>query len=326
MVELEGPEMKPAPALLALPIALMFASAPFRQAVSQQVADSSFIYPIAAPAYPSGGGPKVLIDEAHNNFHTMSGRFLAFARLLRSDGYVVAANGSKFTRGALDGARILVISNALAPENADGEWSLPTPSAFDSAEIAAVREWVWEGGSLWLIADHMPFPGAAGVLAAEFGVLMSNGFATDENEQDGRMLFSRTGDTRKGGTLADHPITGGRNDAERVDSIVSFTGQAFRLDAPGAPLMTLGRGNVLLLPEVAWQFSRLTQRVPASGMLQGAALSYGRGRVTVFGEAAMFSAQLAGPDRAPVGMNDPAAPGNPQFLLNIAHWLDGILK
>jgi hypothetical protein len=112
--------MKPAPALLALPIALMFASAPFRQAVSQQVADSSFIYPIAAPAYPSGGGPKVLIDEAHNNFHTMSGRFLAFARLLRSDGYVVAANGSKFTRGALDGARILVIANALAPENAVG--------------------------------------------------------------------------------------------------------------------------------------------------------------------------------------------------------------
>lgn len=307
-------------------LSLILAASPFSRAVSQQIADSSFTYPIASPAYPSGGGPKVLIDEAHNNFHTMSGRFLAFARLLQRDGYVAAANGSKFTSEALDGARILVISNALAPENADGEWSLPTPSAFDSAEIAAVREWVHDGGSLWLIADHMPFPGAAGLLAAEFGVLMSNGFATDENEEDGRMLFSRAADTRKGGTLADHPITRGRNDAERVDSIVSFTGQAFRLDAPGAPLMTLGRGNVLLLPEVAWQFSRLTQRIPASGMLQGAALSFGRGRVAVFGEAAMFSAQLAGPNRAPAGMNDPTARGNPQFLLNIAHWLDGILK
>lgn len=293
---------------------------------AQQVADSSFNPTVGSPAYRPGEGPKVLIDEAHHNFHTASGRFLAFARLLRRDGYDVAANGSKFNRGALEGAGILVISNALAPENAEGEWSLPTPSAFDSAEIAAVREWVWEGGSLWLIADHMPFPGAAGALAAEFGVLMSNGFALDEGEQDGRMRFTQAGGTRTGGTLADHPITRGRNDAERVDSIVSFTGQAFRLDAPGAPLLTLGRGNVLLLPEVAWQFSRLTQRIPASGMLQGAALPFGRGRVAVFGEAAMFSAQLAGPDRAPMGMNDPAAPANPQFLLNVAHWLDGTLK
>jgi hypothetical protein len=172
----------------------------------------------------------------------------------------------------------------------------------------------------------MPFPGAAGELASEFGVLMSNGFATDESEQEGRMLFSRSGGSRLGGTLADHPITRGRNEAERVDSIVSFTGQAFRLDAPGDALMTLGRGNVVLLPEVAWQFSRLTQRVPASGMLQGAALSFGKGRVAVFGEAAMFSAQLAGPTRSPMGMNDPTASRNPQFLLNVVHWLDGILK
>jgi hypothetical protein len=40
----------------------------------------------------------------------------------------------------------------------------------------------------------------------------------------------------------------------------------------------------------------------------------------------MFPAQLAGPNRAPVGMNDPSARGNVQFLLNVAHWLDGSLK
>jgi hypothetical protein len=296
------------------------------RASGQQVADSSFAYPIASPAYPASGGPAVMIDEAHHNFHTTSGRFLAFARLLQRDGYAVSANTSKFSRESLAGARILVISNALAAENDGGDWSLPTPSAFDSAEIVAVREWVREGGSLWLIADHMPFPGAAGGLAAEFGVLMSNGFATDETEQDGRMLFTRNGVSRQGGTLADHPITRGRNASERVDSIVAFTGQAFRLDAPGEPIMTLGRGNVVLLPQVAWQFSRLTQRIPASGMLQGAALDFGKGRVAVFGEAAMFSAQLAGPDRAPMGMNDPTARHNPQFVLNIAHWLDGSLK
>ena len=48
---------------------------------------------------------------------------------------------------------------------------------------------------------------------------------------------------------------------------------------------------------------------------------YGKGRVAVFGEAAMFSAQLAGPERRPVGMNKPEAPQNPQFLLNLIHWL-----
>ena len=82
---------------------------------------------------------------------------------------------------------------------------------------------------------------------------------------------------------------------------------------------------MLLLPEVAWQFSPLTPRTRADGMLHGAVLRHGRGRVDVFGEAAMFSAQLAGPQRRPMGMNDPGAPQNPQFLLNVMHWLTGVL-
>jgi hypothetical protein len=45
----------------------------------------------------------------------------------------------------------------------------------------------------------------------------------------------------------------------------------------------------------------------------------------VFGEAAMFSAQVAGPQRPPMGMKDPAAPQNAQFLLNVLHWLSGSL-
>jgi hypothetical protein len=49
----------------------------------------------------------------------------------------------------------------------------------------------------------------------------------------------------------------------------------------------------------------------------------GRGRVAVFGEAAMFTAQLAGPERTPVGMNDPAAARNAQLLLNLMRWLAG---
>jgi hypothetical protein len=287
--------------------------------IAQQIADTLFKPNVGSPAYPAGGGPTVLIDEGHQNFHTMEGRYLPFARLLQKDGYVVKPYRGPFTLPGLAGAKILVIANALAKENED-DWTLPTPPAFDSAETGAVREWVNSGGSLFLIADHMPFPGAARTLAAEFGVLMGNGFALDGATENGLMRFSRSG-----GSLADHPITRGRNASERIDSVVAFTGQAFRLDGKGEALMTLGRNVVLLMPQAAWQFSRLTPGVSASGMLQGGAIRFGKGRVAVFGEAAMFSAQLSGPARNPAGMNDPAAPQNAQFLLNVVHWLSAIL-
>ena len=89
--------------------------------------------------------------------------------------------------------------------------------------------------------------------------------------------------------------------------------------------MTIGHNVRLLMPEVAWQFSRLTPSLSASQMLQGAVLRVGKGRVAVFGEAAMFSAQVAGPNRIPMGMNDQSAPQNAQFLLNVMHWLSGLL-
>lgn len=289
-------------------------------AEAQQVPDSAFAPPVARPAFAPGAGPVVLVDEAHVNFHTADGRYYAFAQLLRRDGYVVRGLREPFTRESLAGARLLVVANALHARNAD-DWILPTPSAFTPGEIAAVEAWVREGGSLLLVADHMPFPGAAEGLAAAFGVAMGNGFAYDSTEQESRFRFSRAN-----GLLADHPVTNGRDASERVDSIDSFTGQAFRLmRADAQPLLTLGPGTVLLMPEVAWQFSALTPRMRADGLLHGAVLRHGRGRVALFGEAAMFSAQLAGPQRAPMGMNDPQAPQNARFLLNVVHWLTGVI-
>ena len=262
----------------------------------------------------------VLVDEGHTNFHTTDGRYYPFARLLRRDGYVVRCHGGPFTREALAGVRVLVIANALHPQNATS-WQLPTPSAFTPGEIALVEAWVRGGGSLFLIADHMPFPGAAAELAAAFGVEFNNGFAVDSLDRGGTMRFARAD-----GSLADHAVVRGRGPDERVDSVFTFTGQAFRLTADGgAPLLTLARGAEVLMPEVAWQFSDATPRIAAEGMLQGAVLTHGRGRVAVFGEAAMFSAQRAGPQRQPMGMNNPRASQNVQFLLNVMHWLTGLL-
>jgi hypothetical protein len=43
------------------------------------------------------------------------------------------------------------------------------------------------------------------------------------------------------------------------------------------------------------------------------------------GEAAMLSAQLAGPNQMKFGMNRPGI-DNRQLALNIVHWLSGVLK
>jgi len=291
-----------------------------------QVADTTYTPPIKNPAYPQSSGPLVTIDQAHSNFHTMEGRYKPFAELLRRDGYIVRSSKSKFSRKNLEGVKILVVANALAERNQQ-DWSLPTPSAFSDEEIRAVREWVKRGGSLFLIADHMPFAGAAKKLAAAFGIRTNNGFALEEyapqtDKVDGTLVFRRTD-----GSLADHPITNGRAASERIDSVVSFTGSAFQVDENknAEPILILGANVVSVMPTVAWEFTPETPRVSVSGWYQGAALRFGEGRVAVFGEAAMFSAQLVGLKRSPMGMNASGAGENFQLALNVAHWLSGLL-
>jgi hypothetical protein len=122
-----------------------------------------------------------------------------------------------------------------------------------------------------------------------------------------------------------HPITRGRDTRERIDSVRSFTGQAFRVGPHAQALLVLAPETVLLFPSEAWKFSDATPRIAADRMIQGAALTFGHGRVAVFGEAAMFSAQVSGPQRRAMGMNATNAPRNAQFLLNVMHWLSGLL-
>ena len=178
-----------------------------------------------------------------------------------------------------------------------------------------MREWVRGGGSLLLIADHMPMGGAAQKLGEAFGVRWNNGFALVPSVQ-APLAF-----TRAEGTLREHPVTRGRDRGERVERVATFTGSAFEVGPGAEPLLVFGKGVVSLMPQVAWQFTEQTPRVPVEGWCQGATLRFGRGRVALFGEAAMFTAQLAGPNRAPVGMNAPQAPQNAQFLLNVVRWL-----
>lgn len=288
---------------------------------AQQVGDTAFRPDVGPPRWAPGKGPHVVLDEAHHNFHTLEGRYLTFGRLLREDGFVVTSGREPFSPQGLDGTDVLVVANALAAENESQEdWKLPTPSAFTTDEISAVRSWVEDGGALLLIADHMPFPGAAHELAAAFGFELLNGFALEGGVTDPRppLVFRRSD-----GSLPDSPVTLGEGPGQAVDSVASFTGEAFRAPAGAARVLVLPPGTRALLPDTSWAFHDDTPEVDVSGWSQGATLQVGRGRVAVFGEAAMFSAQIAGPERKPMGMNAPVASQNARLLVNLMRWLAG---
>jgi len=275
---------------------------------------------VAQPAYEAGGGPRVLVDEAHCNFHRAGGRFAPFARLLAADGFEVGPSTAPFSAASLAGADVLVIANALSREKCDA-WKLPTPAAFREVEINALVEWVEAGGSLLLIADHMPFPGAAQELAQAFGLAFIDGYARADVGGPAIRFESAAG------TLGEHAVTAGRSSQERVDSVVSFTGQGFRALREVTPILTLPGEVTLFLPRKAGVFEEKTPRFSGEGLLQGVVFRQGAGRVAVFGEAAMFSAQeIVLDDRVlKFGMNAEGAEQNAQFVLNLMHWLAGLL-
>lgn len=300
---------------------------------AQQLPDRDFRPPVPDPAYAAGSGPRLCLDEAHHNFHTLDDRFWAFGELARRDGYRVAPMRSAFTLAALTVCDLLVISNAQPNARPWNTYPLPTPSAFSTDEISVVRDWVRDGGRLLLIADHMPLAGAAAPLAAAFGASFTNGFAYP-GASDAQIEAARGGGSSTptlfradSGTLTPHAIVAGRNAGERVTQVRSFTGQAFRWDVPDAkPLMILPADYVSLEPMIAWQFKPDTPVRRVGGWWQGATRRVGTGRVALFGEAAMFSAQIAGADRRPMGMNAPMAEQNAQFTLNVLHWLTGAIE
>lgn len=282
---------------------------------AQQMADPEFDVSVQSPAYGKSG-PRVMFDEAHNNFHTMDGRYKPFVNLIINDGYRVIRNRSPFTKMSLDSFKILVIANALGGEDLDEEGA--ENSAFSDAEADAVREWVRDGGSLLLIADHAPFGAAATNLAKRFEVDMSKGFTYDEansaEDNPSFIIYSR-----ENKLLLPHPITEGRKASEKINSVMSFTGQS--LVGPK------DSQSVLKLADTAQDKPdrESSTSTSAAGRAQAIAFKFGKGRVVVQGEAAMLSAQIAGPERFKMGMNVPGT-DNKQYALNVMHWLSGILR
>ncbi len=255
----------------------------------QEGVATDFRPPIDRPAFQTGTGPNIVIDEAHANFHTATGTYAPFADLFRRDGYNVRGSAVPLQPDRLRSVSVLVI---VSPRQA------PT-----GAEIAAVRDWVAAGGALLLVTDHPPFVRAAVNLGAAFGIRLRDEGAWDPNIPSGRLVFRRSE-----GTLKAHAITRG------IDEVMTFSGSSLQIDASGQPLLAFGR-------DVCSEHGRFDPRPqPLEGQLQGAVLEFGQGRIAVFAEAGMFTAQ-GNSDGSAMGMNAPAARQNMQFLLNVMHWL-----
>ena len=281
-----------------------------------------------------------MFDEAHNNFHTADGRYRPFAELLRNDGYRLAASTRMLSAEALADVDVLVIANAGAREP-----SPEAPPIFTDAEADALRDWVAAGGALLLVADHSPFGAAAQKLARRFGVEMGEGWVFDAGERPNsattQFVFSRAN-----GRLGDHPITRGREPAEAVGAVRTFTGQSLTVPAGATALMTLSptareapghaalqaAAEAIASGEGSWEERTAPHSTAVGGLAQGLAMPFGEGRVAILAEAAMLSAQvitLPTPDGGErvirAGMNVPGT-DNRQFALNLMRWLAGALE
>jgi hypothetical protein len=279
-------------------------------ASAQQRVDQSYTPKVRSPAYPANG-PVVAVDQAHNDFHTLGDKYAPFGKLLTADGYRVEPFTTPFTAQSLAGVNVLVIANARLTGT--------ETSAFTPAEIAAVRQWVENGGSLFLIADHAPFGSAAFHLAEAFGVNLGLGYVA---APDGRVLSTQI--TYRWHDLGKHPILEGRDRSERVGMVESFTGESLSVPSGAAPLLLLPPKSLEVEgPDQlrALNHGESVLARSAKGRAQAVALEVGRGRVVVAGEAAMFTEQVI-PELGRVGLT---VDDDQQFALNILHWLSRAL-
>lgn len=275
---------------------------------------------ITAPTYADDQGPIVMVDSAHGNWHTIDFRFRSFADLLRADGYRVLDSDTPISQDVLADADVFVIANAVLGGE-DSVWVLPTPTALSPEEVDALERWVHGGGSLLLIADHMPFPASVEHLASAFGFTFYNGYARAGFDQSGTLKFSRDN-----GLLTEGLAMLGVK-ADKVGQLKSYTGQGFSIPGGAAPLMLMPDDWRLYLPSDAFlPMTEATPSISTKGLVQGALHVHGDGRVAVFGEAAMFTAQAferPDGDIIRVGLNDPEAEDNSAFVLAVMHWLSG---
>ncbi len=297
-------------------------------------ADCAFDTRVASPVL-GGLRPRVLFDHGHRNAHSAHGRYGPFVRLIKADGCRVTSSAAPFSAKLLESADILIVVNARGRDSDSlGLANDPNTAAFTPTECDVVRDWVWGGGALLLVADHHPYGEAAAALASRFGVEMSGGWTDDEasarpNSGDpGQIVFARPA-----GSLGDHAITRGLSTIPEVSTVETFTGQSLLGPPDATSLLILAASAVDRVPTSAKRemhgsnttVTFETEDRSAAGRCQGLALRFGKGRIVVLGEAALLTAQVDARTGRRFGMNSPGN-DNRAFALNTVRWLAGALE
>jgi pyruvate/2-oxoglutarate dehydrogenase complex dihydrolipoamide acyltransferase (E2) component len=263
---------------------------------SELTVDDSFDPPIAAPAFPQGKGPLVLVDEKHRDVVSLQTYLRPVGRFLRKDGYVVRPSSESVSARGLAKARIFVIANAQAPEGSPEQ-----ASAFSEAEVAAVEAWVRKGGGLLLIADRAPFGAPARPLARAFGVTLDDNTILrrgSDEKPDGVLTIDVSADGDRA-----HPILHG------VSRVVYVVGES--LDGPG-PILRAPAGTY------SGPTAQATDGPSAAGKPIVLAFSHGKGRVVIIGDAGIASAfgSVGGATHRGISEAD-----NARFIRNVFRWL-----
>ena len=280
-----------------------------------QSVDNDFDVSIEKPTFKTNN-PIILFDEGHNNFHTSGGLYQPFANLVKNDGYQLKPLTTNVTVELLSSVNIYVIANAK------GKGDLNDTPAFTEEETVIIKEWVMNGGSLLLIADHFPFGSAVENLGNRLGIDFQKGIVQDsiyndkKSNDESQLEFSK-----ENKLLTEHSIT------EGVNKVITFTGQSIKCkDSSSISFLTLSDAAYDMTPNTKVTKDGNDTRVEvtydnpqsAKGRSQGVAVKLGKGKIVCLGEAAMLTAQK-NRDNNKVGMNYNS--DNKKLTLNIMHWL-----
>ena len=122
--------------------------------------------------------------------------------------------------------------------------------------------------------------------------------------------------------LISSEITNGSN-GQKISSVTTFTGSSFSIPKEATGILKFNKGDICLQPKVAWQFKETTPQKDLENKYQGAIMNFGKGKIAVFGEAAMFTAQTVTNNSGvfKVGFHSDNAPSNSNFIRNLMYWL-----
>lgn len=285
--------------------------------MAQQRAIEGFSFNNTSPAWDKGKGPKVIIHRAVSPY-AQRGSFDPFKILSTSDGLTVNYLDRAIDKVTLSNTAILVIPNAYTNDYRQYS-TLEAPSVYSDVEIALIKNWVQEGGSLLVLADHSPFAGGTIKLADAFGFSYMTGHTLNKSSLSNRVNVN-IDFSRENGLLADHPITNGSTGRKKISHYFAFGGQAIIAAKGAASILTTPNHFETMLGFSAKNDFYSAPRLPTGGQSQGAAMDYGKGRLVIMGETGGFTAQIIA-GRVPFGFENPEADENKEFILATMRWL-----